>query len=108
MNQMYHYAHINEDKICYAVTNNFAPLIGSNVIELQPTETNVMGKKYDNGTWVVVDANPEETEPTNQEILNNQYTMMMAIADLYETIAASSTDSTTDSSIDTTNSETIG
>ncbi len=81
----YRYAQINlETKVCFAVSNLPEMVNGDDMILLENGE-NPLGWTYDNGTWIEPEPEePEEVQATNNELLENQYVMMMAIADLYE------------------------
>lgn len=94
--QMYYYAQINEENVCVATqeTSDKAPF--ENMIQLSSEEEmfTVLGKKYENGTWVTLapeilpDPEPTESELIQAELLLNQVEMLNRQTEMDETLAA--------------------
>ena len=79
--EVFYYAQINEDNICMLVGKYPYKVDMENMIELESYDTNLLGCKYENGAWSVVER--EETEATasddeliTAELLLNQMTIL--------------------------------
>lgn len=82
---MFWYAEIDENGICFHISDTELPL-SDTIIKID--NPNVLGWTYSNGEWIEpepVEPPPaKEPQPTNADIVENQYSIMMAITDLYE------------------------
>lgn len=83
---MYVYAQINEDNICIAVSQLSGLVDLPNMIKLGSYDLSILGKKYNDGVWEEVpQPEPEpSTEPTINTLVENQLTIMEAMAEQYE------------------------
>lgn len=97
MKQSYYYAQIDENNICVGVSDLSGEVNTDNMIRLDTYDLAVMGKKYEDGTWLEVE-NPEpeppepvEPQPTNSEIKSmllevqeQNLILMESLAEMYE------------------------
>ena len=91
---MHYYAQIDENNICFAVTQTAAEIESSNMIPIQGLNTELLGKKWTGEDWEEVPApeEPEEPEETPEtpdritQIQEQNLIIMSALADLYEEI----------------------
>lgn len=67
---MFCYAQLNENGICVGVLQLSGEVQGENTVVLQEYDTSVLGKKYENGKWIEIPSEPENEEPTENDILN--------------------------------------
>ena len=63
------YAEINQDNICFALLETDNEINKPTMIQIESMNTNVLGRKYENGEWVDVEPGPVTTEPNEQEII---------------------------------------
>ena len=72
------YAQINENGICFAVSNLSGEVIADDMILLKDNEMSPLGKKYVNGMWEEVEAEQEPIvqAPSDMEMI------MQSMADL--------------------------
>lgn len=95
--QHYYYAQIDDDGVCTGLSDLAGEVDAPNMIQLDSYDMNVMGKKYEAGTWVEVEQpTPEppesaEPQPTNAEIKNlllevqeQNLILMESLAEMYE------------------------
>ena len=92
----YYYAQIDENNICYGVSDLSGQVEDVNMIPLETYNSSVLGKKYVDGTWEEVpqeepETNPVEHQPNNaeikemlQEIQEQNLILMEALAEMYE------------------------
>ena len=81
------YAQINEENICVGISSLSGEVIDEKFIEIESYDLSILGKKYNNGVWEEVPKEPivpEEPQPTNAELKENQLAIMEAIATQYE------------------------
>ena len=81
------YAQINEESICVGISSLAGQVTDESLIEIESYDLSILGKKYNNGIWEDVHKEPsvpEEVQPTNAELKENQLTIMEAIATQYE------------------------
>ncbi|OUQ56241.1 hypothetical protein B5E58_11240 [Tyzzerella sp. An114] len=52
---MFYYAQINEENICVGVSNLSSEVVADNMIIIDTMDTNLLGKKYNNGNWEAVE-----------------------------------------------------
>lgn len=86
----YFYAQLDENNICIGLSQLSGEINSDNMVRLSEDgySSNLLNLKYDNGGWLEAEPpeyEPQLTEPLT-EIKENQLMLMMAIADLYETI----------------------
>lgn len=72
--EVHYYAQIDDDGICYGVSQLSGIVDKPNMIELESYDMSVMGKLWTGSEWVD-NPNPPEppepsTEPTNQDIMD--------------------------------------
>lgn len=79
---MYCYAQLDENNICFAVTEHNMPINGDNIIELPSATYNVLGKKYEEGKWIDNEILPQPTQLDRIE--EQQLILMEAQAEQYE------------------------
>lgn len=63
------YAEINQDNICFALLETDNEINKPTMIQIESMNTNVLGRKYENGEWIDVEPEPVTTEPNEQEII---------------------------------------
>ena len=63
------YAEINQDNICFALLETDNEINKPTMIQIENMDTNVLGRKYENGEWIDVEPEPVTTEPNEQEII---------------------------------------
>ena len=63
------YAEINQDNICFALLETDNEINKPTMIQIEGMNTNVLGRKYENGEWIDVEPEPVTTEPNEQEII---------------------------------------
>ena len=81
------YAQINKENICVGISSLSGEVIDESLIEIENYDLSILGKKYNNGVWEEVPKEPivpEEPQPTNAELKENQLAIMEAIATQYE------------------------
>lgn len=81
------YAQINEKNICIGISSLAGAVTDESLIEIESYDLSILGKKYSNGIWEDVPKEPivpEEVQPTNAELKENQLAIMEAIATQYE------------------------
>ena len=91
---MHYYAQIDENNICFAVTQTAEAVSSLNMIPIQGLNTELLGKKWTGEDWEEVPApeepeEPEETPETPDRIAliqEQNLIIMSALADLYEEI----------------------
>lgn len=66
------YAQLNDKGICVAVSQLSAKVERENMIALESYDTTICGKKYSGGKWEEVYKEPQESEPTEMQILAQQ------------------------------------
>ena len=64
------YAQLNDNNICVSFSQLYGDEKGENMILLQNHDPSILGKKYEKGKWLKVPKEPEQPEPTEQEIVN--------------------------------------
>ena len=93
---MHYYAQIDENNICFAVTQAAAEIESSNMIPIQGLDTELLGKKWTGEGWEEAPAPEESQEPEEPpeypnriaQIQEQNLILMSALADLYEEILA--------------------
>jgi hypothetical protein len=50
--EIFYYAQIDGNSICYAVTQTAGEIIQNDMIRINSYDINLLGKKWENGTWV--------------------------------------------------------
>ena len=90
---MHYYAQIDENNICFAVTQAAAGIESSSMIPIQGLDTELLGKKWTGEGWEEVPAPEEPQEPPEYpnriaQIQEQNLILMSALADLYEEILA--------------------
>lgn len=93
----YCYAQIDDDGVCTGLSDLAGEVDAPNMIQLGYYDLAVMGKKYEDGTWLEVEQptpeppEPAEPQPTNAEIKSlllevqeQNLILMEALADMYE------------------------
>ena len=93
---MHYYAQIDENNICFAVTQTAEAVSSLDMIPIQGLNTELLGKKWTGEDWEEVPApeEPEEPEETPEtpdritQIQEQNLIIMSALADLYEEILA--------------------
>ncbi len=77
---MFYYAQLDENNVCFAVTEHSMPISGENIIELPSATYDVLGKKYEEGKWIDNEILPQPTQLDrieealsikNEDIANN-------------------------------------
>ena len=63
------YAEINQDNICFALLETDNEINKPTMIQIENMDTNVLGRKFENGEWIDVEPEPVTTEPNEQEII---------------------------------------
>ena len=63
------YAEINQDNICFALLETDNEINKPTMIQIENMDTNVLGRKFENGEWIEVEPEPVTTEPNEQEII---------------------------------------
>ena len=63
------YAEINQDNICFALLETDNEINKPTMIQIESMNTNVLGRKFENGEWIDVEPEPVTTEPNEQEII---------------------------------------
>lgn len=58
---MYYYAQLNEQGVCYSVAQLAAESTEPGMVIIAAFDTSLLGKKWHEGSWVIVDSNPEPT-----------------------------------------------
>ena len=90
----YFYAQLNENNICFAVTQTAEVVSSLDMIPIQGLNTELLGKKWTGEDWEEVPApeeaeepeEPEETPDRIAQIQEQNLIIMSALADLYEEI----------------------
>lgn len=93
---MHYYAQIDENNICFAVTQAAEVVSSLDMIPIQGLNTELLGKKWTGEDWEEVPApeEPEEPEETPEtpdriaQIQEQNLIIMSALADLYEEMLA--------------------
>lgn len=49
------YAQLNDEKICIGVSDLSGDVIADNMIKIDNFDTELLGKKYNNGSWETVE-----------------------------------------------------
>lgn len=62
------YAQLNEDNICFAISQLSGEVQADNLIVISSFDISIIGKKYVDGTWVEVEQ-PDPEPTTEQTIL---------------------------------------
>lgn len=88
---MHYYAQIDENNICFAVTQTAEAVSSLDMIPIQGLNTELLGKKWTGEDWEEVPApeepeEPEETPDRIAQIQEQNLIIMSALADLYEEI----------------------
>lgn len=60
----YIYAELDENNICYAVSQLSGEVIADTMIPLETYDISLLGKQYDNGEWLEVEQPEPEPEPS--------------------------------------------
>lgn len=66
------YAQLNEENICFAVSQLSGEVQADNLIEISFFDTSIVGKKYVDGTWVEVEQPIVDPEPTQLDRIEEQ------------------------------------
>jgi len=61
------YAQLNENNICFALSQVSQELNKSNLIKLDSVDVSLLGKQYNNGIWEEVEVTPESQSTTTQQ-----------------------------------------
>ena len=64
---MNYYAQLNEENICFAVSQLSGEVQADNLIKISSFDTSIMGKRYADGTWVEAEQLTTALEPTLTE-----------------------------------------
>lgn len=67
----YIYAELDENNICYAVSQLSGAVIADTMIPLETYDTSLLGKRYEDGEWVEVPVEQIEPEPTQLDRIEN-------------------------------------
>ena len=90
----YYYAQLNDENMCYGVSELSNEVSSEKLILLEEYDISILGKKYENGTWVTLapeilpDPKPTESELIQAELLLNQVEMLNRQTEMDETLAA--------------------
>lgn len=86
-----HYAQINENGICFAVSTLSGEVKADNLIEIEALDQDKLFRKYENGQWSTEKFEPQTTAPLtefeqlkaqNAELLQRQQDTELMLADI--------------------------
>ena len=63
------YAEINQDNICFALLETDNEINKPTMIQIENMDTNVLGRKFENGEWIEVEPEPVTAEPSEKQIM---------------------------------------
>lgn len=66
-NKHYYYAEIDENGICFAVSDLSGEMDKPTMIALESYDVSVLGKRYENGVWVETEQPTPELQPMTDE-----------------------------------------
>lgn len=77
----YYYAQLNEENICVVVGEYSCKFEDENMIELKEADTGLLGCRYADGVWSVVEKEEVEPTPSEEEVIQaelllNQMTIL--------------------------------
>lgn len=67
---MIRYAEINNENICYAVSDMSVPISKPTLIRVTGSPTDYLGKRWNGNEWEAVESEPKPVSYTETELMN--------------------------------------
>ena len=78
MEKNYYYAEIDDNNICYSVSDLGSEINKATLIKIPEYDLSYLGKRYENGEWSEVERLETEYEPTETDIINAEILLNQA------------------------------